>query len=180
MRIPVEQALGVIVDIQDRLFPHIDRKEELENRVQVLIKGLHVLEIPVVLTEQYTKGLGPTISSISEVLQAVEPIEKLCFSCCDEPRFQSALKEIGRSTVILAGIETHVCILQTSIDLIEAGYTPVVPADAVSSRKSSDKEIALLRIAAEGGIITTTESLLLELCRFAGTPVFKEISRMIK
>jgi nicotinamidase-related amidase len=180
MRILPENTCGVVIDVQERLFPHIHGHEELEKRIGILVRGLQILGIPLIQLEQYRKGLGPTIPSLQEILGTLEPIEKMCFSCLDAPEFVTALKETQRKTVILTGIETHVCVLQSAMDLLEAGYLPVVPADAVSSRKVPDKETALSRIAASGGVVTTTESLLLELCRYADNPVFKELSRLIK
>jgi nicotinamidase-related amidase len=180
MRITKENTSTVIIDIQERLFPHMYNREELEHNVQILMKGLKLLNIPILITEQYSKGLGKTIPTISENKGNIEPIEKISFSCCDESRFLKELNMLNKKFVILAGIETHVCVLQTVLDLIDSGFNPVLVEDCVSSRKKNDKKIAVERIRSEGGIITTYESILLELCRVAGTETFKQISGLIK
>ena len=180
MRITKENTSAIIVDIQERLFPHMFEKEELERNVGILIKGLKLLNVPLLITEQYSKGLGKTIPSVSDNMGNIEPIEKISFSCCDESRFLKELNMLNKKFVILAGIETHVCILQTVLDLIDSGFHPVLVEDCVSSRKENDKNIAVERIRSAGAIITTYESILLELCRVAGTETFKEISGLIK
>ncbi len=180
MRILKEDTVGLIVDMQEKLFPHMQQHEELQQSIRTLISGLRVLEVPILLTEQYTKGLGETILPVKEILGDVEPTEKMCFSCCDEPAFFKELKSMECNNVILAGIETHVCILQTAIDLLDRSFQPIIVADCVSSRKTDDKVIALQRLAKEGAIITTKESILFELCRYAGTDQFKSISKLVK
>ena len=180
MRITKENTSAVIVDIQERLFPHMYQKEELERNVGILMKGLNLLKVPILITEQYSKGLGKTVPSIADNMGNIEPIEKISFSCCDESKFLKELNMLNKKYIILAGIETHVCILQTVLDLIDSGFHPVLVEDCVSSRKQNDKKIAVERIRSEGAIITTYESILLELCRVAGTETFKEISGLIK
>ena len=182
MRIERLQSIAVLVDVQERLFPHMHEAEHLEGQLSRLLRGFAVLEIPVIVTQQYTRGLGPTIAPLLKLLPSADPVEKLSFSCCDEPQFMARLQGtgLGGSRVILAGIETHVCILQTTLDLLGAGYTPVVIADAVSSRSVIDREVALARMRQEGAIISTVESILFELTRLAGTPLFREISAIVK
>jgi len=180
MRITKDNTSAVIIDIQERLYPHMHNREELECNVGILIKGLHLLKVPLLITEQYSKGLGKTIPAISENLENLDPIEKISFSCCDESRFLKELNMLNKKFVILAGIETHVCVLQTVLDLIDSGFYPVLVEDCVSSRKENDKKIAIERIRNEGAIVTTYESILLELCRVAGTETFKRISGLIK
>jgi nicotinamidase-related amidase len=180
MRITVDRCAAVIVDVQERLLPHMFNHAEVLHRLSILIRGLTVLETPLLLTEQYPKGLGPTMSSIRRLLPAVKPIEKLSFSCADEPAFMDSLQNLGREVVIIGGIESHVCILQTSIDLKAAGFTPIVIADAISSRRSLDSEVAVQRMHAEGILLSTGESILFELCRKAGNDRFKAISRLVK
>lgn len=180
MRISVDNTAGIIIDIQERLFPHIFRLEELERNVGILIQGLNLLKVPLLVTEQYSKGLGSTIPSVINNLTDFEPIEKISFSCCDESRFLRELNLMNKKYIVVAGIEAHVCVLQTVIDLVESGYHPVLVEDCVSSRKEKDKMIAIDRMRSEGAIITTYESILLELCRVAGTETFKKISNLIK
>ncbi len=180
MRVSRHESLGVIIDIQERLFPHIYQREVLENNVGILIQGLQLLQIPILVTQQYTRGLGETIPSVVDMINPFHMIEKIAFSCCDESNFLAELTRFNKKFVIIAGIETHVCILQTVPDLIDNGYVPVVVEDCVSSRKENDKRIAIERIRQEGGMITTYESILLELCRVAGSETFKAISKLIK
>lgn len=180
MRINREQTAGLIIDIQEKLFPHMYQYETLIKRCAILIEGLQVLAVPLVITEQYPRGLGSTVHQISALMEQQPVIEKIAFSCCDEPGvMQSPVFQI-RKTVIVCGIEAHVCVLQTVIDLIEAGYKPVVVEDCISSRNPEDKRVALERMRAEGAVITSSESILFELARVAGTDEFKAISRLIK
>jgi nicotinamidase-related amidase len=180
MRINRELSLGLIIDIQEKLFPHMDQHEVLLRRCAILIEGIKVLDIPLVLTEQYPKGLGATVPEISALYGQKPVIEKIAFSCCDEPALMQHAFLQSRNTVIICGIEAHVCVLQTVIDLLEAGYQVVVVEDCISSRKPEDKRVAVERMRAEGAVISTSESILLELARVAGTEEFKAISRLIK
>lgn len=180
MRIKPEDTAAVVVDIQERLFPHIHDNQRLMRNSVTLIHGLRRLGIPITVTEQYTKGLGHTIPEIAEALGNYQPIEKTAFSCCGEPRFMAALLKLSRRNVLLFGIEAHVCVLQTSLDLLEANLQPVVIADCVSSRKESDKLIALQRLQGEGAKLASYESILFELCAVSGTEQFKAISKLVK
>jgi hypothetical protein len=180
MRILKERSLGLIIDIQERLFPVIANNDVLEHQLGILIEGLKILDIPLVVTEQYKKGLGETIDSINRLVLGSTFAEKLAFSCCDEPRFVEHLELSQRRTVIIAGIESHICVLQTAIDLKERGYQPVVVEDCVGSRSEHNKQIAMNRLRHEGVIITSCESILFELCRYAGNDAFKSISKLVK
>ena len=180
MRISAGECTGLVVDIQERLFPVMYKRDELLTRVLILLEGLKLLEIPVLVSEQYPKGLGPTLQKVLDVLEPGKSVEKISFSCCGEPDFLSQLDQRDRKQVIICGIEAHVCVLQTVIDLVEMGFTPVVVADCISSRNPDDKKVAVERMRSEGAVITTSESLLFELTRVAGTPQFKQISRLVK
>jgi nicotinamidase-related amidase len=180
LRIFANETVALVIDIQEKLFPHIDNHKQLQANCEILLSGLNVMDIPLLVTEQYPKGLGPTIKSVSKLINDFDPIEKLSFSCCGEQKFLDTLHEHGKRNILVCGIETHVCVLQTVMDLIERGYHPVVIEDCVSSRKPSDRETALKRMAREGVIITTYESILFELCQVAGTKEFKQISRLVK
>ncbi|UCF97502.1 MAG: isochorismatase family protein [Spirochaetaceae bacterium] len=200
MRIIREQTAAVLVDVQDRLFPHMFERDTLQHNLSILIRGLEVLDIPLLVTQQYTKGLGPTIPSIRETLGwAADPgstptekpsvgtpsvakpyIEKIAFSCWDEPAFRQAFTALDRPRVLLAGIESHVCVLQTAIDLNEAGFTPIVIENCTSSRRETDKRVAFLRLQAEGILVSTYESILFELAREAGSDTFRAVSRLVK
>jgi nicotinamidase-related amidase len=180
MRILKNNTIALIVDVQERLFPHISDHEIIEKNINTLIQGLKALGIPIILTEQYKKGLGATIWSIRESLGIYNAYEKMCFSCYEESTIKSKIESIDPRTVILTGVEAHVCVLQTCIDLIEYNYIPVVVEDCVSSRKPNDKKIAIDRMRSEGAIITSYESILFELTRISGTQEFKNISKLVK
>lgn len=180
MRVLKEETIGLIIDIQERLFPHIYEIEDISSNTQILIKGLNALEIPIIVTQQYTKALGETVKPVKEALGDFNAVEKITFSCCDEPSFLSKLDGFHTKNVIVAGIEAHVCVTQTVIDLMSAGYKAIVVTDCISSRKKNDKKIALKRMQFEGAILTTYEAILFELCRIAKTDTFKHISKLVK
>lgn len=180
MRIQKEQTVLVVVDIQERLFPHIHNNDSVLAKCQTLIQGIELLNIPTIVTEQYVKGLGKTVQPIVESLKNYDPVEKMTFSCCGEPNFNIKIEERYRENVLICGIESHVCVLQTAIDLQDAGHRPIVVADAVSSRNPIDKEYALQRLAAEGIRVTSVEAILFELCKTSGTDTFKAISKLVK
>ncbi len=158
----------------------MEEKDELLRKSLVLLEGLKILDIPLFLTEQYPRGLGPTVEEISNALGPIAAIEKATFSCCDEPDYRKLLEDSGRKTLIVCGIEAHVCVLQTVMDLVASGYTPVVVEDCISSRNPADKRVAIHRMRTEGAVITTCESILFELTRVSGTDEFKAISRLVK
>lgn len=180
MKIKAENCVFVQVDVQERLFPFIQNKEELEKNLNILIKGLKLHEIPIIVNEQYKKGIGETIASLRELTDDYPHFEKTTFSCCGNEDGLAAIKATGKKFVILAGIETHVCVLQTALDLLEEGLQPVLVTDCVNSRKQSDKDMAIQRLIQAGVIPTTYESLLFELTVNAKHPVFKEISKLVK
>lgn len=180
MRILKENAICLVIDVQERLFPYIWENETLKNNIARLAEGLKILQVPIIVTEQYTKGLGATLPEIAVACSDAEKLEKMAFSCCDDNGIYSAIQLSEKKQIILCGIESHICVQQTCLDLLAAGYTPVVIADCVSSRKLSDKETALMRMRKAGAIITSYEAILFELCRFAGTDSFKAISKIVK
>jgi len=180
MRILRDQTTGLVIDIQEKLFPFIAGNETLAKNSGILIQGLQVLQIPVLVTEQYTKGLGPTIQSLQQHLQGIGVMEKMAFSCCDDQVFMNKLGELKKKFIVITGIESHVCVMQTAIDLLEHEFIPVVAEDCVSSRNLNDKAMAINRMRRSGAIITTYESILFELLRYSGTDEFKAISRLVK
>lgn len=179
MRISVENTSCLVIDYQEKIVPAMAGKEALLANSIKLLQGLKILGVPMTITGQYTRGLGLNLPEIFEAAGTRDYIDKLTFSACEVPEVQQALGEKGRN-VILCGIEAHVCVLQTAIDLKEAGYQPVLAADCIASRRESDKEIALLRAQQEGVLLTTSEAILFELTRKAGTDVFKQISKLVK
>lgn len=180
MRILKEDTAAIIIDIQERLFPVISEgRRFLQNNLK-MIDGLQALSVPFIITQQYTKGLGPTIASVVQKFSDFSYIEKISFSCFDEPLVKEKLQAFNRHKIIICGIEAHVCVLQTCLDLLDNGFLPVVVEDCVSSRNLNDKKIAVERMRQEGARITTFESLLFELTRRAGNEVFKRISGIVK
>lgn len=180
MRITKENTIGLIIDIQERLVPAMFEKETLIKNCSILIEGLTALSIPMLVTQQYTKGLGETADEIKAVIPDFSFIEKRDFSCCDEPAVMEELKSLSAKNIIICGIESHVCVLQTAVDLKAAGYNPVVVTDCVSSRVAQSIEIAKERFRYEGILMTSYESLLFELTRSSAAPEFKAISKLVK
>jgi nicotinamidase-related amidase len=180
MRISRNETAAIVVDIQERLFPVMWEKEKLLKNCQTLIAGLHQLHVPVVVTQQYTKGLGETVEGVKSAFPDFEYIEKRDFSCCDEPGVTAKLASLQVKNVLVCGIEAHVCVLQTAIDLKEQGYNPVVVADCISSRTPDNLDIAKERFRYEGILMTSVESILFELTRSSASPDFKAISALVK
>lgn len=180
MRIKKENSIALIIDIQSRLFPHIHGNEQMSKNVQKLIQGLNVLGVEQIVTEQYRKGLGETIPEIQALYPDFKYMEKSTFSCCGDNNIISAVKNLGKKFIIISGIESHVCVLQTVLDLLDDGFIPVLVEDCVSSRNPNDKRIAVERMHSEGALITTYESLLFELLEISGTEQFKAISKIVK
>lgn len=179
MRILAENTSCLVIDYQERLLPAMANKEELLANSVKLLTGLRILGIPMTITGQYTKGLGLNVPEIFEAVGTEEYIDKITFSSYEAEEVQKSLGENVKN-VILCGIESHVCVLQTAIDLKAAGYQPVLVVDCISSRKEKDMEIALLRAQQEGVLLTTSEAILFELTRAAGTDTFKQISKLVK
>ena len=180
MRILKDDTFALIIDIQEKLFPHIHENKRLLENTKKLVEGLKVMGIPIKITEQYKRGLGDTLPEISESLQDCPFFEKKAFSCCDDAAIMESINASSRRTVILTGIEAHICVMQTAIDLLANGFRPVIVEDCVSSRKPDDKRISINRMLHEGITVTSYESLLFELCRYSGTDEFKAISKIVK
>lgn len=175
-----EDAALIIVDIQGNLALAMHEKEHLFKNVQRLIRGMQVLEIPILWTEQNPQGLGPTIPEISDFLSNVQPISKMSFSCCQDDRFLEALRALGRKQFLISGIETHVCIYQTTADLIDMGYEVQAVTDAVSSRSPENKAIGLQKMRDAGAGLTSVETALFELLKSAEAREFREILKVVK
>lgn len=181
-RIVRENTQAMLIDVQERLAPHIYDNENIVKKIITLVKGLQALDIPIMLNEQYKKGLGDTLPEILEVLEGdnAKSFEKVTFSACDNDDSWNYLAQQNRSIVLLFGTEAHVCVMQTALDLLDNGMQPVIIADAVGSRFPYDKKQAIRRIRRAGAVITTVESILFELCRSSKDPAFKTISNLIK
>lgn len=173
-----ENTALLVIDIQERLFPAIDQHQSLLARCIQLRSAAKILDIPALITEQYPKGLGKTLAPLCE--SPIPAISKMSFSAGGEPAVLEQLGKWGIDNVLLCGIETHVCIQQSALDLLNEGYRVYVAADAVGSRRPEDKLYALQRMTAAGIIVTTAESAIFEWTQVAGTPQFKTISNLVK
>jgi nicotinamidase-related amidase len=176
----INNTVLVIIDIQEKLFRFIHQRENLIDNVQKLLRGILVLNVPVILTEQYPQGLGSTLPEIKQLISEIEPIPKLSFSCCGDENFVRKLEATGRRQVLISGIETHVCVYQTVADLIKAGYEVHVVTDTVSSRTQENKKTGLNLMSSMGAALTSTETVLFELLKIASGENFKAISRIIR
>ncbi len=175
----LENTTLVLIDLQVNLLRAIQGREELVSNARKLVQGSGALEVPVIFTEQYPDGLGATDPTVAELLSG-DPITKLSFSCCAEPKFMDALNETGRKQVLLAGIESHVCVYQTAVDLIAAGFDVQVVADVVASRTPMNRQIGLNRMAEAGASLTSIEMVLFELLGIAKGEKFKKILKIVK
>jgi nicotinamidase-related amidase len=177
-----ERCALIVVDIQEKLLPPIFEKERLVGNAQLLIRLAGVLKIPTLLSTQYSKGLGNTVPGIASLLPDTDPIEKSVFSCFGSDVFCSALKRLpgNRSTVILCGMESHICVAQTALAALREGYLVHVASDAVSSRSEWNWKIGLDRMRAAGAVISSTEMVIYEALGSAGTPAFKDMLKYLK
>lgn len=180
MRLIKDNSMAILVDLQERMVPPVQQPEELVKSCITLMEGLKALEVPILALRQYPKGLGDLVAPIKDALGPHTPFDKVTFSGFGAPGLPEALEALHKDTVILFGIETHICVLQTALDLLSAGYKVVLVCDCVSSRRPYDKEVALRRALHSGAQLVTMESLLFELVERAGSDVFKKISALVK
>lgn len=169
----------IVIDFQEKLLPIVQDGEAIVANTNRLIKGAEILNIPIIITEQYPKGLGKTSAEIN-IPTSVLPIEKMCFSCMQSENVLQQLKTMEIKSVILCGVETHICVLKTALEALEIGLEVHVVADAVSSRTNANKQFALERLRQSGAFIVSTEMILFQLIDAAGTDTFKSISKLIK
>ncbi len=183
-RRPLEagQCALIVVDMQEKLLPAIWEKERMARNVQLLTRMAGILKIPALVTVQYAKGLGNTVPEIRSLLPDSPPIDKLTFSCFGSEVFRSLLKRLPgqRTTVLLCGMETHICVMQTALGALREGYLVHVAADAVSSRTELNWRIGLDRMRAAGAILSSTEMAIYELLGSSGTPAFRELLPYLK
>jgi len=178
-----DRTVLAVVDVQERLLPAIpeERRATTLRNVLILVQTARTLGIPIVVSEQYRKGLGATMPEVREAIgDAFAPIEKMVFSCARSPEFQAALEATHRRDIIICGVEAHVCVLQSTIDLTNAGYRVNVPADAVASRRTLDWETGVRLMEKAGAAVGTTETFVFQLLERAGTEEFKTIARLVK
>ena len=180
MRLDRARAALVVVDVQEGFRPAVLDFERVAASVAVLVRGARVLGLPTLVTEQYPKGLGRTVPEVTEHLDEVEPIEKVCFSAVQANGFSRELQDARRDQVLLCGIEAHVCVNQTAEDLLVDGVEVHVAQDAVTSRTADNRALGLHKMERAGATVTSVETALFELLRKAGTPEFKEVQALVK
>ena len=180
LRLTRAKAGLVVVDVQERLLPAIFEQQRVVQNIVRLIQGAAILQVPIFATEQYRKGLGRTVPEVAAAVPGFAPMEKLAFSACGAEGFVPALKSRQVSEAILCGIEAHVCVSQTCLDLLDRGFRVFVAADAVSSRTQENYRFGLDRMRAAGAVIVSTEMVLFELLERAGTDEFKQILALVK
>ncbi len=174
------EALLLVIDIQEKLLPVISNQEGVTDKNNILISAANILNIPVVYTEHYAKGIGPTVKKLKQNLNNAVKFDKVAFSACSEDGFLELISETKRKKIIVTGTEAHVCVFQTIRDLLNNGYDVFVPIDAVGSREDVKKDNSLSLLRDMGAIITNTELILFDLVKISGTPEFKEILKLVK
>ncbi len=177
MKLNAAQSALIIVDMQNRLAPAIGNFAEVEQHCRWLVEVAHQLNIPVIATEQYPQGLGVTVQSLLALLQTDQIIEKIHFDASSEPALRAALADHQTKQVVLAGVEAHVCVLQTALGLIEQGFSVYLVVEACSSRRDSDKQLALARLQSAGVVLVSREMVAFEWLQRAGTEQFRSLSR---
>jgi nicotinamidase-related amidase len=170
----------VVIDVQEKLFTHMAEKQKLMENLVKLIQFAGIMKIPIIVTEQYPKGLGQTITEVKKLVSYVTPVEKVEFSCFDSAKFKEALAKLKAKTLIIVGIEAHICVTQTALDGKQSGYRICIVEDAVSSRNLNDKATAIKRMQQNGVTIVTSEMLIYEILRKAGTSEFKQTLKLVK
>lgn len=178
LRIRRDDCVLLIIDVQDRLIDTILQNKELVQNIKALIKTARILDIPVLVTEQ--EKLGVTVGELENVLAGFPKVRKLEFSGCGNPEFINNLEKSGKKTVVACGIEAHICVLQTVLDLIDRGYRAFVPVDAVSAYATYDKETAINRMTKAGAVAATAETLIYEWLQKAGTDEFRKVLDIVK
>jgi nicotinamidase-related amidase len=179
-RLERDQTQLLVIDLQEKLLPHIGGHEGVTAQTIRIIRAARELGLPTLLTEQYPHGLGRTPAAVLDAAQAAPLLEKMAFSVWREACCEAHLRKIGRPTVMLVGIEAHVCVQQTALDLLAAGFQPFVLADAVGSRRGEDRETALARMRSAGIVITSVEAAIFEMLDRSGTELFKRLLPIVR
>jgi nicotinamidase-related amidase len=176
-----EASLLLVIDVQDRLWPHIANRDQVRDRCAILMKGAQLIGVPMVVSEQYPKGLGPTIAALREAQPPAAPLcSKTAFGCLGDAGLAKTIEDSGRRELIVCGIETHVCVLQTTLEALSRGYRAGVAADAVGSRHEDNRLLAIARMREAGAVILSSEMILFEWMRDAAHPAFRAISALVK
>lgn len=171
---PKDTAL-IVVDMQERLLPVIFEPERVISNVRLLLRAAKVLDLPVVSTTQYLKGLGPTHAAVAELAPPVTPFDKLTFSCFGSPEFKAAVAATKRNILLICGVEAHICVLQTGLEALIAGYQVHIAADATGSRAPANAALGHRRLELAGAVLSSTETAVYELLGASGTPAFKAL-----
>lgn len=180
MLIKPEESCLIVIDMQERLVPAMQAPARTIRNAGVLIQAADRLDIPILMTEQYPKGLGPTVKQLNGLSGKAQVIEKIHFSCMQEQGFADAFRALGRRQAVIAGMEAHICVLQTGVQLMDEGYEIFVVTDATSSRTLESEQACLDRLQSCGAGIVTTEMVVFEWLGQAGTDAFKELLPLIK
>jgi len=177
-----EHCALIVVDIQEKLLPPIFNNDELVKNSQLLVRLANILKLPMIVTTQYVKGLGPTVPQVASLLANAQPIDKMQFGCFGSNEFRSALKAMpgNRNTLLVCGMEAHICVMQTVLGALNDGYLVHVASDAIGSRVRWNWDIGIDRMRAAGAVISTTEMMIYELLHASGTPQFKEMLPYLK
>jgi nicotinamidase-related amidase len=176
-----DNTILVVVDMQQVFVPHLFEPERVVKNICTLIKGVSALRIPVLSATQNKEKLGDVVPEVKELLPVLlPPFDKMCFSCFSDPAFRSELERSGRKQVILCGIESHVCVNQTAHEIIAAGFQAHIAVDSITSRTESNWRVGIDKMRQGGALLTSVEMALFELMRVAGTPEFREVSKLIK
>jgi len=176
----IDKTVMLLIDVQGQLAQLMYEKDKLFKSLEAMIQGMRILGVPIIWMEQIPANLGPTTEQISHHLDGLEPIDKFFFSCTGEPKFNEKFQSLGRSQILLTGIESHICVYQTGYELLNQGYQVQVVADCVSSRIKENKEIGIQRIVQSGGQVTCVEMIFFELMKAAQGDKFKQIIKLIK
>ena len=179
-RLVAEQTQLVVVDVQERLLPHIGDHQAVVAQCARILRAANEFGLPVTVSEQYAKGLGPTAAEVLVVAREAPRMEKMTFSVWDDPPMRERISGLGRPMVLLVGIEAHVCVLQTALDLRDAGLSPFVLADAVASRRAFDRDVALERMRTSGVVVSTVESAIFEMLDRCDTELFKRMLPIVR
>jgi nicotinamidase-related amidase len=175
-----KETLLLLIDVQGKLASSVFQSDSLIRNVSKLIRSCGLLGVPVIYTEQYPKGLGCTVDELKELIGEETPFEKLSFSCCGNEEFMKRLRSLGRNDILVVGMETHVCVYQTCIELLEFGYNVHLVTDAVSSRSEENRALGIRCIERAGAVPTSTEMAIFELLRVAEGDTFRAISKIVK
>lgn len=174
-RLKASETALVVVDMQERLLKAIHEHDRVIASTRLVLRAAKQLDLKVVMTTQYLKGLGPTHAAVAELAPPGTPFDKLTFSCFASPEFKQALAATQRNSILLCGVEAHICVLQTGLDALAAGYLVHVIADATSSRSPQNAALGLRRLELAGAVISSSEMAIYELLGASGTPAFKAL-----